>query len=111
VVGFLNAHPFLGNGYCLRTGPERSKQPQRWMVCARFNLERWGFDVLASLRRAGKPYQLTPTQLYSSLMRTSGAMTNRVDRLQVAGLVERLHDPADGRGVLVSLTKRWIEAD
>jgi DNA-binding MarR family transcriptional regulator len=79
------------------------------MVCARFNLERWGFDVLASLRRAGKPYQLTPTQLYSSLMLTSGAMTNRVDRLQADGFVERFHDPADRRGVLVSLTKDGLK--
>src|ERR1700679_1146828 len=79
------------------------------MVCARFKLERWGFDVLASLRRAGKPYQLTPTQLYGSLMLTSGAMTNRVDRLEAAGLVERLNDPADRRGVLVSLTKDGLK--
>ncbi len=78
-------------------------------VCSKFNLERWGFDVLASLRRAGKPYQLTPTQLYNSLMLTSGAMTNRVDRLEAAGLVERLHDPADRRGVLVSLTKDGLK--
>jgi hypothetical protein len=74
-------------------------------LCSKFNLERWGFDVLVSLRRAGKPYRLTPTQLYNSLMLTSGAMTNRVDRLEAAGLVKRLHDPADRRGVLVSLTK------
>jgi DNA-binding MarR family transcriptional regulator len=88
---------------------ERLIDEQMKAVCARFNLERWGFDVLASLRRAGKPYQLTPTQLYSSLMLTSGAMTNRVDRLQAAGLVERLHDPADRRGVLVSLTKDGLK--
>jgi DNA-binding MarR family transcriptional regulator len=84
---------------------ERLVDEQMKAVCASFNLERWGFDVLASLRRAGKPYRLTPTQLYSSLMLTSGAMTNRVDRLQAAGLVKRLHDPADRRGVLVSLTR------
>jgi DNA-binding MarR family transcriptional regulator len=65
--------------------------------------------VLASLRRAGKPYRLTPTQLYNSLMLTSGAMTNRVDRLEAAGLVERLQDPADRRGVLVSLTKDGLK--
>jgi DNA-binding MarR family transcriptional regulator len=88
---------------------ERLIDEQMKAVCARFNLERWGFDVLASLRRAGKPHQLTPTQLYSSLMLTSGAMTNRVDRLQAAGLVERLHDPADRRGVLVSLTKDGLK--
>lgn len=88
---------------------ERFIDDQMKAVCARFNLERWGFDVLASLRRAGKPYHLTPTQLYSSLMLTSGAMTNRVDRLEAAGLVERVNDPADRRGVLVSLTKDGLK--
>jgi DNA-binding MarR family transcriptional regulator len=83
---------------------ERLIDEQMKSVCSKFNLERWGFDVLASLRRAGKPYQLTPTQLYNSLMLTSGAMTNRIDRLEALGLVERLHDPTDRRGVLVSLT-------
>ncbi|MGB6801412.1 MAG: MarR family transcriptional regulator [Candidatus Sulfotelmatobacter sp.] len=78
-------------------------------ACAKFNLERWGFDVLATLRRAGKPYELTPTQLYNALMLTSGAMTNRIDRLEAAGLVERLHCPADRRGVLVSLTKAGLK--
>jgi DNA-binding MarR family transcriptional regulator len=78
-------------------------------ACAEFDLERWGFDVLATLRRAGKPYELTPTQLYNELMLTSGAMTNRIDRLESAGLVERLHCPDDRRGVLVSLTKDGLK--
>jgi len=78
-------------------------------TCAKFNLERWGFDVLATLRRAGKPYELTPTQLCNSLMLTSGSMTNRIDRLEAAGLVERLHCPTDRRGVLVSLTQDGLK--
>ena len=88
---------------------ERLIDEQMKAACSKFNLERWGFDVLASLRRAGRPYQLTPTQLYNSLMLTSGAMTNRIDRLEAVGLVERLHDPADRRGVLVSLTKDGLK--
>jgi len=88
---------------------ERLVDEKMKAVCSTFNLERWGFDVLATLRRAGKPYQLTPTQLYNSLMITSGAMTNRIDRLEAASLVERLHDPADRRGVLVSLTKDGLK--
>jgi DNA-binding MarR family transcriptional regulator len=87
---------------------ERLVDDQMKAVCSRFNLERWGFDVLASLRRAGKPYQLTPTQLFNSCMLTSGAMTNRIDRLEDAGFVERLLDPRDRRGVLVSLTKSGL---
>jgi DNA-binding MarR family transcriptional regulator len=88
---------------------ERLIDEQMKAACSKFKLERWGFDVLASLRRAGKPYQLTPTQLYNSLLLTSGAMTNRIDRLETAGLVERLRDPADRRGILVSLTKDGLK--
>ena len=64
------------------------------------------FDVLASLRRAGAPYQLTPTQLYREMMLTSGAMTNRIDRLEEAGLVARRPDAEDRRGTLVRLTAK-----
>jgi DNA-binding MarR family transcriptional regulator len=64
------------------------------------------FDVLASLRRAGPPYQLSPTQLYRELMLTSGAMTNRIDRLEEAALVSRRPDPNDRRGSLVRLTAK-----
>jgi DNA-binding MarR family transcriptional regulator len=88
---------------------ERMIDERMKAACAEFNLERWGFDVLAALRRAGEPFELTPTQLCKSLLLTSGAMTNRVDRLEAAGLVERLHCPADRRGVLVALTKDGIK--
>ena len=71
---------------------------------ARHGLELWEFDVLAALRRAGPPYQLSPTQLTGQTLVTSGTMTNRVDRLLERGLVRRLPDPADGRGVIVRLT-------
>lgn len=64
------------------------------------------FDVLASLRRSGRPYQLSPTQLYREMMLTSGAMTNRIDRLEKAGLVLRRPDPQDRRGTLVRLTAK-----
>lgn len=67
-------------------------------------LSRWSWDVLAALRRSGPPYRLTPTALYRSLMRTSGAVSNRLKRLEEQGLVRRVADPADGRGVLVELT-------
>ena len=67
-------------------------------------LESWEFDVLAALRRAGTPYQLSPGKLLKETLVTSGTMTNRVDRLTARGLVERLPDPHDRRGVLVQLT-------
>jgi DNA-binding MarR family transcriptional regulator len=67
-------------------------------------VEPWEFDVLAALRRAGKPYRLSPGQLLRETMVTSGTMTNRIDRLGERGLVERSPDPHDRRGVLVGLT-------
>lgn len=67
-------------------------------------IEPWEFDVLAALRRAGEPYELSPGRLLRETLVTSGTMTNRVDRLTARGLVHRLPDPADRRGVLVRLT-------
>lgn len=72
----------------------------------RHGIELWQFDVLAALRRAGAPYRLSPTQLSDSVILTSGAMTNRLDRLESDGLVVRLRDPDDRRGVLIQLTPR-----
>lgn len=67
-------------------------------------IEPWEFDVLAALRRAGKPYQLSPGHLLKETMVTSGTMTNRIDRLTERGFVAREPDPNDRRGVLVGLT-------
>jgi len=75
-------------------------------VFTRFGLTFGEYEVLATLRRSGPPYRLNPTRLFSSIVLSSGAMTNRVDRLEAAGLVERLPDPDDRRGRLVSLTER-----
>jgi DNA-binding MarR family transcriptional regulator len=76
----------------------------RRQAFAERNVEPWEFDVLSALRRAGAPYQLSPGQLVRETMVTSGTMTNRIDRLVDRGLVLRLPDPADRRGVIVSLT-------
>jgi DNA-binding MarR family transcriptional regulator len=72
-------------------------------------LESWEFDVLAALRRQGPPFQLTPGALLRATLVTSGTMTNRVDRLAIAGLVRREPDPSDKRGVLVTLTDQGRE--
>jgi DNA-binding MarR family transcriptional regulator len=71
-----------------------------------FGLSRGSFDVLASLRRAGPPYRRSPTELYRTLMRTSGAMTHRLGRLEADGLIRRVPDPEDGRSILVELTPK-----
>jgi DNA-binding MarR family transcriptional regulator len=70
------------------------------------------FDVLATLRRSGEPHMLSPTRLYETAMISSGGMTNRLDRLESAGLIERRTDPNDRRGKLIALTaagKRVID--
>ncbi len=67
-------------------------------------LETWGFDVLAALRRAGAPHTLTPSQLMQETLVTSGTITNRLDRLEELMLITRSPDPKDGRGSLVTLT-------
>jgi DNA-binding MarR family transcriptional regulator len=72
-------------------------------------IESWEFDVLAALRRAGGDYELSPGRLLKETLVTSGTMTNRVDRLASRGLVERLPDPHDRRGVLVRLTPEGRE--
>ncbi|WP_244934524.1 MarR family winged helix-turn-helix transcriptional regulator [Leptospira vanthielii] len=76
---------------------------------ARFGLKLGEFDVLASLRRSGSPFRLNPTQLWQGMLLSSGAMTNRLDRLETAGYIERLADPNDRRATLVSLTEKGLK--
>lgn len=68
-----------------------------------------GFDVLATLRRSGAPFRLSPGDLLATTMVTSGTMTNRIDQLEKEGLVERIKNPDDGRSVLISLTPEGRE--
>jgi DNA-binding MarR family transcriptional regulator len=68
-------------------------------------LDRASFDVLATLRRSDPPHRLTPAQLMQASMVTSGAVSQRLDRLQAAGLVSRTPSPTDGRVVHVALTE------
>lgn len=74
------------------------------------DLDGWEFDVLAALRRAGDPYALSPGQLASQTLVTSGTMTNRIDRLAERGFVRRTPDPDDRRGVRVELTESGKQA-
>src|SRR3954471_5184543 len=77
-------------------------------VFAEAGLGNGDFDVLASLRRAGAPYRLSPSELIASTMVTSGAVTKRVDRLAARGLVTRSVSAEDGRGRLVELTPEGL---
>lgn len=80
----------------------RSEMDKTWK---KYGLNQASFDVLATLRRSGKPDGLSPGELLELTMVTSGTMTNRVDQLVKAGLVERRPNPDDRRGFLVRLTK------
>ncbi len=84
----------------------RAFSRQATRALERLDLELWEYDVLSALRRQGKPYVLPATRLARETDLSSGAMTNRIDRLEVRGLVRRRPDRNDRRGVNVSLTAK-----
>lgn len=75
---------------------------------ARHSINVGEFDVLAALRRQGEPYQLSPNQMQDMVLISSGALTNRINRLESAGLVKRTPDQDDRRGVNVTLTEKGL---
>jgi DNA-binding MarR family transcriptional regulator len=81
---------------------------------AEFGLDRGEWHLLGALRRSGPPYRRSPGQLADDIGLSSGAMTNRLDRLEEAGLLHRLPDPDDRRGLKVELTdagwRAWQES-
>lgn len=77
---------------------------QLCVVYRRYGLAEGEFDVLATLRRAGEPFERAPGELAQFTMVTTGAMTKRIDRLEHAGLVTRRRSTTDGRGRVVALT-------
>lgn len=83
---------------------DRMFRPRLAEVFSAHDLEGWEFDVLATLRRSGDPFQLSAGGLLDSMMVTSATMTNRIDRLEEQGLIRREQDPGDRRVVLVTLT-------
>jgi DNA-binding MarR family transcriptional regulator len=78
-------------------------------VLAPFELTAGDYAVLAALRRTGRPYALSPSQLYGRLERSSGGMTKILKKLEELGLVRRSPDPEDGRGSRVALTRAGLE--
>ncbi|MFG0306744.1 MAG: MarR family winged helix-turn-helix transcriptional regulator [Phycisphaerales bacterium JB040] len=77
-------------------------------VFASHGLTLAGFDVLATLRRSGAPYRMSPGELMDNTMVTSGTMTHRIDLLVKDGHVERIKNPDDGRSVLIALTGKGL---
>ncbi|MBD2362525.1 MarR family transcriptional regulator [Anabaena minutissima FACHB-250] len=87
----------------------RLLEKHRESILVEYGLNVWSFDVLATLRRQGQPFRLKPTELYNLLMLSSGAMTNRIDRLEQDGIVTRVRDAEDRRSVMVQLTPKGIQ--
>jgi DNA-binding MarR family transcriptional regulator len=73
-------------------------------VFVQFGLSAWEFDVMATLRRSGAPFCLSPTRLFSSLMITSGTLTHRLRVLEEKGWISRFESTEDARSMLVQLT-------
>jgi len=73
---------------------------------ATFELDRRSFHLLGRLRSYGPPYRRSPGQLAGDMRLSSGAMTNRLDRMEEAGLIRRLPDPNDRRGQLIEATEK-----
>ncbi|MDN3696040.1 MarR family transcriptional regulator [Vibrio cortegadensis] len=98
----LNTDPMALMGRLMRV--TKHMEAEVATLHKQYDLKMGEFDVLATLRRAGQPYKLTPSELIESMMLTSGAMTNRLDKLEGKGLIEREHSKKDRRSVTVILT-------
>lgn len=97
----LDAAPMQLSGRLLRIAQLVERRTEA--ILKPYGLSLWQFDVLATLRRHDQ--DMSPGQLLAATLLTSGAMTHRLDRLEAAGLIERLPDPDDRRGVRVRLTE------
>ena len=100
----LDASPMGIVGRISRLGVLLVKQQTR--VFTRYGLDFASFDVLATLRRNGPPHELTPSQLARCMLVTPGAVAQRMNRLEAAGLITRTHSTADRRIITVALTDR-----
>jgi DNA-binding MarR family transcriptional regulator len=76
---------------------------------AEYELDRRGFSLLGKLRKGGPPYRSSAGHLAADLRLSTGALTNRLDRMEAAGLVRRLPDPDDRRGTIIEPTQRGLE--
>ncbi len=103
----LDVAPMGLTGRLKRIGRHLEREIEK--VFAAHDLNLASFDVLATLRRSGAPYRLSPGDLMANTMVTSGTMTNRADQLVRAGYVERIRNPQDGRSVLIALTDRGLK--
>lgn len=100
----LDSWPFAIFGRIWRLSASLVGDAERWLAPIGLTFE--SFSVIVTLRRGGPPFQLNPTALYRESLLSSGAITNRIDRVETQGLVKRLPDPKDRRGTIVRLTPK-----
>lgn len=100
----LDPSPFGIFGRIWRLSTSVLGDAEAWLTPLGLTFE--SFSVIVTLRRSGPPYELNPTALYRESLLTSGAITNRIDRVEAQGLVKRLPDPNDRRGTIVRLTPK-----
>ena len=100
----LDPGPFAIFGRIWRLSTSLLGDAEKWLAPVGLSFE--SFSVIVTLRRSGPPYELNPTKLYRESLLSSGAITNRIDRVEAQGLVKRLPDPKDRRGTIVRLTAK-----
>ena len=100
----LDPWPFAIFGRVWRLAASLRADAEKWLAPLGLTFE--SFSLIVTLRRSGPPYELNPTALYRESLLSSGAMTNRIDRVEAMGLVRRLPDPHDRRGTIVRLTPK-----
>ena len=100
----LDPWPFAIFGRVWRLSANLLGDAEKWLAPVGLTFE--SFSLIVTLRRSGPPYELNPTALYRESLLSSGAITNRIDRVEAQGLVKRLPDPNDRRGTIVQLTAK-----
>jgi DNA-binding MarR family transcriptional regulator len=100
----LDPSPFGIFGRIWRLSAAMLSDAETWLAPVGLSFE--SFSLIVTLRRSGPPYELNPTAFYRESLLSSGAITNRIDRVEAEGLVKRLPDPNDRRGTIVRLTPK-----
>jgi DNA-binding MarR family transcriptional regulator len=103
----IDMTPLQITGRLSRIGPHLARRQEA--VFEQFGLNRGEVGALGALRVVGPPHRLSPGRLGKGLMLSSAGVTSRIDRLERRGLVRRLPDPDDRRGVIIELTDLGIE--
>ena len=98
----LDPSPVGVQGRIMRLSAHLARQSENWLGPLELSWE--AFSLIVTLRRSGKPYELRPTDLLQESLLTSGAITNRIDRVEQMGLVERRPDSDDRRSYVIRLT-------